>query len=139
MLPVYFFTVLFFIVIGFFFAFLENNKISNITYKTNEAFFTSKNFNLICAIVAIILTILKIFVPVQSSGSTIYLVGDLIPVFMGLILTAIFSYRYFSSIGQNFSSIKKIIEVLNQHCVVVGYISIIVGVLHLLFAQIFLF
>ncbi|MEL3907758.1 MAG: hypothetical protein P1P64_01935 [Treponemataceae bacterium] len=138
MLPIYFFTVLFFIAIGFLLAFLESNKISSAAYKTSEDFFTSKSFSLICAIVAIILAVLKIFVPVKSGTGTIYLIDDLIPVLVCLILVAIFSYRYFLAIGQSFASME-FLGLVNQYSVIVGYTSIIVGILHLLFAQMILF
>lgn len=139
MLPIYFFTVFFCVCAGVLFSGIENGMLLR-GFADGESFLQNKTFQLTCAIVAILLAIIKIFFPVKANvaDGTMYLIGDLFPVLNCTILFGIFSYRYLAAIGKA-DSFPSFVAQINEYSVIIGYISCAIGVLHLFFAQAILF
>lgn len=135
MLPIYFFTVFFCVFSGFLFSVVEKGKLKG-NYTGTESLFYNKTFYLLCAVVAILLAICKVFLPVKanSADGTMYLIGDLLPIFMCVVLFFLFSFRYFSAVGKS-DTLPEFTAQLNGLSVIIGYLSFAVGILHLFFAH----
>lgn len=138
MLPTYFLFVLFALLSSLILSFLEGEFLEQ-KLDIKSSITKSPHFLLSFSILAILLAILKIFLPVKSNSNdmSLFVVGDFFPIFICLLLFCVFTYRYLKAIGRE-KELPSIFAFLNSQSKIIGYCSLAVGIIHLLFSPLIL-
>ncbi|MCL2762251.1 MAG: hypothetical protein FWD36_03460 [Treponema sp.] len=128
-------SILFNGVVGFLFIFGDSRE--SISEETKRFPLVSDGFRLILGILAGMIGILKLFSPMETSkGSSIYILGDLVPALAGIIAGFMLIYGFYRSRSSKVSeggSLDSFGEVLSHYKKIVGIVLLATVVLHFLF------
>ncbi|PIE98535.1 MAG: hypothetical protein CR988_02815 [Treponema sp.] len=136
MLPFYFLSIALNIFAGAIFVFLDPKESfeQNIEPREQFAFMRESKFLLIMTIASGVVAVMKILLPVKGlSGTRLFVIGDFLPVFAGILACLIFASRYASKTDDS-EKIPAVLKVVVSYERYIGFFCIAVAGLHFLFS-----